>query len=63
MMTIKVVICLVGCSKRSPTGEKLRTETQRRSQPRSRKMTEDIKSKKAPQKESVLLDQFEQGLR
>ena len=35
MMTTKVVICLVGCSKRSPTEEKPRTETHRRSQPRS----------------------------
>ena len=37
-MTTKVVICLVGCSKRSPTEKKLRIETQRRSQPRSRRM-------------------------
>ena len=38
-VTTKVVICLVvGCSKRSPTEEKLRTEIQRRSQPRSRRM-------------------------
>ena len=37
-LTTKVVICLVGCSRRSPTEERLRTETQRRSQPRSRRM-------------------------
>ena len=44
----------------SPTEEKLRIETQRRSQPRSRKMITMLhkmsKSKEAPQKESVLLD-------
>ena len=38
MMTTKVLICLVGYSKRSPTEERLRTETQRRSQPSSRRM-------------------------
>ena len=38
MMTTKVVICLVGCSKRSPTEGRLRTEIQRRSQPRSKRM-------------------------
>ena len=38
MMTTKVVICLVGCSKRSTTEEKLIKETQRRIQSRSRKM-------------------------
>ena len=36
-MTTKVVKCLVGCSKRSPTEGKLRLETQRRSRPRPRK--------------------------
>ena len=35
MMTTEVVICLVGCSKWSPTEEKL--QSQRRHQPRSRK--------------------------
>ena len=44
----------------SPTEEKLRIETHRRSQPRSRKMITVLhkmsKSKEAPQKESVLLD-------
>ena len=47
-----------GCSK-SPTEGKLRTETQRRSQIRSRKMITVLhkmsKSKRAPQKENVLL--------
>ena len=47
MMTTKVVISLAGCSKRSPTEEIPRTETQRRSPPRSGKndncATEDIK--------------------
>ena len=33
MMPTKVVICLVGCSKRCPIEEKQRRETQRRSQP------------------------------
>ena len=48
MMTAKVVLCLVGCSKRSLTEIKLR-ETQRRSQPNSRRMitinraTQDVK--------------------
>ena len=60
-MTTKVVICLDGCSKRSPTDQKPRTETQRRSQPRSRKiiavLLKILKSKRIPQKESVLLDQ------
>ena len=56
MMTTKVVICLGGCSARSPTEERLR-----RSQPRSRRMItvllKILKSQKAPQSESVLLDQ------
>ena len=51
IMTTKLVICLVGCSKGSPTEEKLRIETQRRSQPRSRRMITVLhkmsKSKKA----------------
>ena len=58
----KVVICLVGCSKWSPTEGKQKIETQRRSQPRSKKMLIMLhkvsKSKKAPQKESVFLHQF-----
>ena len=62
MMTTKVVICLVRCSERSPTEERLSTKTQRRSQSRSRKMITMLhkmsESKKTPQKESVLLDQF-----
>ena len=37
-MTTKLVICLVGCSKRSSTEMKLRIETRRRSQPSSRRM-------------------------
>ena len=57
MMTTKVVICLVGCSERSPTEERLSTETQRRSQPRSRRkitmLLKILKSQKAPQKESA----------
>ena len=66
IMTTNVVICLVGCSERSPTEERLRIETQRRSQPRSEIITvllKILKSQKAPQKESVLLDQCLQGLR
>ena len=44
MMTTKVVICLAGCLNRRPTERKLRIETQRRSQPRSRKMiTQEVK--------------------
>ena len=51
--------------KRSPTEEKLRLETPRRCQPRSRKMITMLHkmSKKTPQKESVLLDQCLRGLR
>ena len=49
-------------SKEESNREKLRTETQRRSQPRSRKMItvplKISKSKKALQKKSVLLDQL-----
>ena len=60
-MATKVVICIVGRSMSSPTKEKLRIEIQRRSQPRSRKMITVLhkmsKSKRAPWKESVLLDQ------
>ena len=50
--TTKLVICLVGCSNRSPTEKTLRIETQRRSQPNSRRtvLHKISKSKKAPQK-------------
>ena len=37
MMTTKLVICLVGCSERSPTETTLRIETRRRGQPSSRR--------------------------
>ena len=59
-MTTKLLLCLVGCSKRIPTERKLRIETRRRSQSSSRMITvlhKMSKSKRAPQRESVLLDQ------
>ena len=61
-MANKVGICLVGCSMRSPTERKLRIETQRRSQPYSRRMITVLhkmsKSNRTPGKENVLLDEF-----
>ena len=54
-ITTNMVICLVGCSKRCPTEEKQRRETQRRSKPSSRRLITTLHkiSKKAPQNESV----------
>ena len=61
-VTTKVVICLVRCSKRSPTERKQRIWNQRRNHAQLKKndkcCTQDVKVQEGTTEKSALLDQF-----